>query len=138
MAVKISQRTIKLNTDLSIQEDLDEFILEETKKLGKGILPKVVRRTPYRTGQAKRNWLVSESSPDSDFIRIPEVSPMPIISAENASLTEGFFKLNNIKVYNLVYLQNNAPYIVRLNNGYSLQAPSLYVDSAILEEVNKR
>lgn len=138
MAVKISQRTIKLNTDLSVEKDIDDFVLEETKKLGKGILQKVVRRTPYRTGQAKRNWLVSENVPDTDFITIPEESPLPIVTAENAALTEGYFKINNVRVYNLVYIQDNAPYIVRLNNGYSLQAPSLYVDTAILEEVNKR
>lgn len=137
MAIKISQRTIRLNADLSIIDDIDAFVLEETKKLGKGILPKVVRRTPYRSGQAKRNWIVSEGAPDTDFIKI-EQNPIPPSTAETAALTEGFFKINNVKAYSLVYIQNNARYIVRLNNGYSLQAPSLYVDTAILEEVNKR
>lgn len=123
---------------LSVRGELESFVLEETKKLAKGVLANVVRKTPYRTGQAKRNWIVSEGNDDQEFIRVSEKAPFPASTAENFALTEGFFKLNQVKVFKLIYIQNNAPYINRLNAGYSLQAPQMFVETAILEEINKR
>jgi hypothetical protein len=126
------------NKSLSVKGDIEDFILTETKKLAEGVLFKVVKRTPYRTGQAKRNWIVSNLKPDNKFVKVPEESPLAAATAENIAINDGKSKLPFARPFQLIYIQNNAPYIVRLNNGYSLQAPALYVDLAILEEVNKR
>ncbi len=122
--------------NLSVIEDIDSFVLEETTKLAKNVLEKVVKRTPYRTGQAKRNWIVSHNTHSDEFIKVPEESPIPLVTAENIALTRGQFQIPQAKPYKLIYIQNNAPYIVRLNNGYSLQAPELYVDTAILQSIS--
>jgi len=100
-------------------------------------LKKLAIRTPYRTGQAKVNWIVSNDTPDSTFKRVPETAPLGIVLAERISIAKGNDVINKAKAYNLTFIQNNAPYIVRLNNGYSLQAPALFVDNATLEQVNE-
>ena len=117
---------------ISVKDDIEEFVLAETQKLAINIDREVVRETPVDTGRAKGNWLASVGVPDTRQLNVTG-------STEGAAIQQAVAVIGKAIVYQLVYIQNNLPYIQRLNNGWSLQQPNpLYVDNVILRNVNKR
>lgn len=87
--------------------------------------------TPVDTGWARANWLANVGS----SINEPSGSP------ENVSQAEGDKQsgLGKVLTYKLsagsVYISNNVPYILRLNDGHSGQAAKGFVQAAIQEAV---
>ncbi len=85
--------------------------------------------TPVDTGWARANWLTNVGTP---FLT-------PIGSYEQAkegSVPAAGFGLGSIASYKLpfgkVFISNNVPYIVNLNEGSSKKAPAGFVQAAIL------
>lgn len=78
--------------------------------------------TPVDTGRARANWLPSLNVPSSKTV-------------EPGGKEEINTALNSFKIGDTVFITNNLPYIRRLNEGYSKQAPAGFVDSAILKAV---
>ena len=113
--------------DLSIKKDLYFFAEEEVQKLAINIDRRLVLETPRDTGQAKANWLVGIGSPVSS----PDLNAFD----PNAAIAKAQGVISRFKATSNLFITNNLPYIERLNEGYSLQAPSLFVDSIIDEEV---
>ncbi len=107
---------LTINTTLELTEDL------------------AARETPVDTSQALSNWTVSLARPRSF---IPPHSPGKGGSTRGASaskvLTLARAALAGRKVGQLIYLSNNAPYIRRLNQGYSKQAPAGFVEGSVLK-----
>jgi hypothetical protein len=87
----------------------------------------LVLATPVDTGRARSNWVVSFSSPDFD-IQEPT-------SAE-AAILQASLKINQRKENQDIYISNNVKYIGRLNEGYSAQAPALFVQISVQNAVN--
>ena len=83
----------------------------------------LVLRTPVDTGRARANWLPSLNAPSVSLV---EPGQKPDIGAT----------LSSYKIEDTVFISNNLPYIQRLNNGYSKQAPAGFVEDAI--EIGKR
>jgi hypothetical protein len=112
---------------ISIRDDVDNFVLEETQKLALAIDRDVVRETPVDTSAARGSWLGSVGTPDDSDVtnKSPEAA---IAQAEQA--------VKSARPYQLIYIQNTKPYINRLNSGWSLQAPSMYIDNIIVRNVN--
>jgi hypothetical protein len=112
---------------ISIRDDVDNFVLEETQKLALAIDRDVVRETPVDTSAARGAWLGSVGTPDDTDVT--NKSPAAAIAqAEQA--------VKSARPYQLIYIQNTKPYINRLNAGWSLQAPSMYIDNIIVRNVN--
>lgn len=113
---------------ISIRDDLDNFVLEETQKLALAIDRDVVRETPVDTSAARGSWLGSVGTPDDTDVT--NKSPEAAIAQVQAVV-------NNARPYQLIYIQNTKPYINRLNNGWSEQQPQpLYIDRIIVRNVN--
>lgn len=74
--------------------------------------------TPIDTGRARANWLPSLNTPD---VRIVEPGTPHEISGI----------LSSYKITDQILITNNLPYIRKLNDGYSKQAPAAFVESAI-------
>ena len=74
--------------------------------------------TPVDTGRARVGWKPSINVPSS-YVPPEGKYGMPAIP-----------KLGTITVRDTIYITNNLPYIKRLNNGYSRQAPARFVESA--------
>ena len=90
--------------------------------------------TPVDTGRARMGWNTTINEPSNE---VPppapdshkgkskggsEYYPMPKIKA---SLIAGV-----VKITDKIYITNRVPYIGRLNNGYSKQAPARFVERA--------
>ena len=78
----------------------------------------VVQMTPVDTGRARSNWLPSINTPS-------RLTVQPGGKTEMRSVIQGY------KLSDTIYITNNLPYIERLNNGWSQQAPAGFVDMAI-------
>lgn len=78
------------------------------------------RSTPVDTGHARANWIPSVGQPHRG-----EVEGMGTHAQGVAQVLA--FKLGS----GTLYVTNNVPYIRRLNEGSSKQAPSLFVEAAV-------
>lgn len=80
--------------------------------------------TPVDTGWARANWLTTVATPATAPLGTREAVPTanPGLGQVLAYRTTG---------QGPVYISNNVPYIGRLNDGYSKQAPAGFVPAAI-------
>jgi hypothetical protein len=119
------------------EQDLDRAYDEAMKRVAQTIRAvaivvdqKLVETTPVDTGRARANWQVSLNEPLSS--QVPwsdetrkESSFIPPRSETALKAAAGF------KIDDTIFITNNLPYIRRLNDGYSKQAPAGFVESAI-------
>jgi len=83
---------------------------------------RLVLATPVDTGRARSNWLASVGAPRRDEV--------PARDAGSA-IAEAAGVIAAAPEFPLIYLSNNLPYIQRLNDGSSKQAPAAFVETAI-------
>lgn len=85
----------------------------------------VVLATPVDTGRARGNWQVEIGSPASGVTDSLDPSGA-------GAVREGKGVIESYKGdKNGIYITNNLPYIERLNQGWSKQAPAGFVEEAI-------
>lgn len=114
---------------------------ELKKQVVRTILNDLAYVTPVDTSQALSNWQVG-LAPIATFI--PPHYPGERGSSQGQSaqeaIAEGETILAGVKAAQPVYVGNAAPYIVRLNEGYSSQEPAGFVERAVILgrlEINK-
>lgn len=120
--------------DLSILADIDDEITNTGRKLGINIDRRVVQETPRDTGSAKASWLVSVNQPDNTIV---DKDGEDVGTAELQAIQAGAAKAKLFTSGDTLYIQNNQPYINRLNEGWSKNAASGYIDAIINEEVRR-
>ncbi|MDM1760697.1 MULTISPECIES: hypothetical protein [Acinetobacter] len=88
------------------------------RKIISEFLQGVVLASPVDTGAFRGNNLVSIGSVDVryDLNKVDKVG--------GQTIAEGNMRILQAKIGDLVYVQNNLPYSVALENGYSQQAPT--------------
>lgn len=87
----------------------------------------VVQATPVDTGMAKLSWNIDINVIDVKVAAAPAQAPdASFDGSEKALQAVASFKLDDI-----IYISNNLPYIRRLNDGHSKQAPSGFIDTEI-------
>lgn len=89
----------------------------------------VVIATPVDTGRARANWQVNIDSPASGTVEAKDQSGQ-------AAIAEGQAVIEKYKGNKSIHITNNLPYIGRLNEGWSAQAPSGFVEKAVLAGAN--
>mgnify|MGYP003629484545 CR=1 FL=1 len=83
--------------------------------------------TPVDTGWARANWIANVATPVTEAVGSAE-APTLAEAAQQASLGSVLgYKLRS----GPVFISNNVPYILRLNDGSSKQAPAGFVQRAI-------
>lgn len=116
----------------------DEKVLKKHKDVVRytalTVFTQIVQNTPVDTGRARSNWHIDVNNVD---VRLVEPNNEdPSAKAMNATAT--------YKIDDRIFISNNLPYIRRLDEGYSQQAPAGFVDAAIqvgvrqAEELAKR
>lgn len=89
----------------------------------------VVSSTPVDTGRAKTNWITALNAPSRQQINIPDPSG-------GVAINQCTDTLRNVHSGDSVFISNNLPYIQRLNDGWSRQAPAGFVEQAVQAGVN--
>lgn len=107
---------------LQLQRAYQKKVIERLEKTVRAaalvVDSELVKRTPVDTGRARSNWL-----PSLNVARTDEVAP-----GERPEVASVFalYKINDT-----ILSTNNLPYIERLNEGHSQQAPAGFVEAAI-------
>lgn len=123
-------------TTLSIfaqeMNDLAATVETNVVKLQRAVAEEVVQfvsmATPVDTGQAAGNWETSINAPVSSWTQGGS-SAIEAISKAKAALAA-------LGPGQTVYISNNVPYIVELNQGSSKQAPAGFVELSTLSAMN--
>lgn len=92
-------------------------------------LARVTEKSPVDVGTFQNNWLVSIGSPsDETTMTLGAFAALSASAIASYATADGF---------PMIYLQNNLPYALRLENGWSRQAPSgvLAMTVAELEQI---
>jgi hypothetical protein len=85
----------------------------------------IIKDTPTDTSRAKNNWLISFNTPIDDVSNKLDANG-------NVAISEASQKIFNNKVPMVYWIQNNLPYIERLEYGWSKQSPNGMVRINIL------
>ena len=114
---------------LSIEDDLLDEVNQELRATGLNVLRLLVLGTPVDTGRAKGNWFVQLENP------LREISQD---RRQSTALIEGNLVIASARNRRLptIIISNNLPYIERLNQGHSQQAPALFVERIIQRVTN--
>lgn len=117
---QFAQRIRTIGTDIVVNSDRNAAA---TAGL---ILQGVVVGTPVDTGRARANWVVSLGSPQLATTKNLDKGGTATISRGRA-VTQNYVSASGQSIY----ICNNLPYIQRLNEGWSAQAPPGYVQAAV-------
>lgn len=103
-------------------------------RLSLNVTANLVETTPVDTGWARANWLPAIGTPS---LGSGSSKPDPsLIPGQAASQQAAIAKLTAYRLgRGSVFISNNVPYIGRLNDGSSRQAPSGFVQAAVREGV---
>lgn len=114
---------------LQVGDYIANEVNKEARALGINLLNGLTRVTPVDTGRARGNWFVGISSP---------VRTIDNGRTATSAVIEGVSKINTAKAieYPEIVISNNLPYIERLDDGHSTQAPKKFVESEIDRVVN--
>jgi hypothetical protein len=102
------------------------------EQIGVAFMQDIVTRTPVDTGHARRNWQANYGAPNGN--ELPGVD-----RAGSNTVTNGVTKIKVGRTKNAfipLVIENNVPYIGRLNDGWSRQAPAQFVELAIRRALN--
>lgn len=114
---------------------LNGFTEKHVKIITLDAVANLVEDTPRKTGWARANWIPSIGQPTAvDGSPPTEDAAKSAVRQRDAARESAI--ANIVSAYKLpmgrVFISNNVPYINRLNDGHSKQAPAGFVQAAIL------
>lgn len=115
-----------------IGNQVPEVAVAVHQKVSLQALAGVVRKSPVDTGRFRANWQVSVNAPNLSEIEATEASPRGS-NPSGRQIGEAATRLEALKPYGITYIQNNLPYALRLETGYSKQAPQGMVALTLAE-----
>jgi len=112
--------------DRQIERAYQKKVIETANKVKRvvamGVLQQLIQTTPVDTGRAKSNWWTDTSKTWIEQAADNGASA----NAQGLSVSQ-----RDIKLETSIYITNNLPYIQRLEDGWSAQAPAGFVKGAV-------
>lgn len=112
-----------------IKLELEEFTEGIIKEITVNATAELIEETPVKTSWARSNWVPNIGNPKEEVVGTPE-NPNAFEQESGVANVLAYYKLPAT-----VFISNNVPYITRLNEGSSTQAPAGFVQSAIAKAV---
>lgn len=109
---------------VKLGERIEKNARANAVRMASAILQAVVVGTPVDTSHARANWQVGIGTEPTQELAETDVSGQATISKGNDTL-------KSKKPGDTIHIANNVPYIKRLNEGWSAQAPAGYIEKAI-------
>ncbi len=122
----------------AIVKGLERLTERIVTKITLDITANLIETTPVDTGWARANWVPAIGMPleaNLDGI-IPTSQDAASAASEQQAAIAGIVTGYKLSM-GAVFVSNNVPYIVRLNEGSSAQAPSAFVQRAIEKAVTQ-
>lgn len=114
-----------------IMRGLDRYIADQVRDLGLEVTANLQERTPVDLRWAASNWIPAIGAPQAI---VNDGKPTPgAVTVAMARQAQGVASLSRYRsiAQGSIFVSNNAPYIRRLNEGWSKQAPSGFVQIEI-------
>lgn len=113
---------------------IDEAASKTAVDTAMAIVGDLAYKTPVDTSQALSNWRVTLDSPATGTIapHYPGIQGSSQRASAAETINAAKSVLANKKPGQAIFITNNLPYIKRLNDGYSAQAPAGFVELAVL------
>lgn len=108
----------------AVNKGLVQGVERSIAEMALSVFSSVVISTPVDTGRARGNWQPSIREPITSEISGTDKSGQPTISKARSNF-------GRFEVGQTIFISNNVPYIERLNEGHSSQAPAGFVQKAI-------
>lgn len=115
----------------AVLAEFDALVGRVIQQLTLEVHAELVEATPVDTGWARANWVPALDGPPADAVT-PPTREERLAAAAGRSVDVAAF-MSSYKLPALVYFSNGVPYIRRLNDGHSQQAPADFVQRAIDE-----
>jgi hypothetical protein len=116
---------------------LTEQIEDIARRFSVNVTAELQRTTPVDTGWARANWVPSIGEPfegNSESITPTSAD----VSSANSEQQSGIASLLSYRIDDgEIFVSNNVPYILSLNDGSSAQAPPMFVERAIEVQFNE-
>lgn len=90
-------------------------ILQFQQVIALEALRRIVLKTPVDTGRARGNWQPSINQPIESVVDTTDLSG-------NQTISNGSATILGLKDFGTIFISNNLPYILKLENGSSQQA----------------
>ncbi len=114
-----------------------ELVEKNTEKLVRKVAlavdASVVLATPVDTGRARANWQVEINNAADGTLNEPSDPG----SGARQAIEDGKKTVEQYKIGDTIHITNNLPYIARLNEGWSAQAPANFVEEAAMAGVKQ-
>lgn len=109
----------------AVQEKIDRHIERACIALVLEIVRELKRTTPVATGHARANWVPSVGQPNMQEAETDAAAQAGVALVASYKLTQG-----------KLFITNVARYIRKLNQGWSAQAPALFVETAVKRAID--
>lgn len=122
-------------------EVIDDNVGKLVRKVALAVDASVVLATPVDTGRARSNWQVElNEAPTGEVETLAGVRKGFSGSGSTvarASIEEAKRIINEARPTDTIHITNNLPYIARLNEGWSAQAPANFVEESVMVGVKQ-
>lgn len=117
--------------------ELDEYTTELTQDLAFGIQGDLVEETPVDLGWAASNWWFGVGRPPT--ANTGRATDNAAVSGREAAqaATVAQVATYDIKSAQPIYITNGVPYIAKLNQGSSRQAPAMFVETIVMRNLRR-
>lgn len=107
-----------------IHKNINEAVINTALDIHGTLRSAPPKGTPIDTGYASTNWHISIDQPSPNKIG----SKTNVVAVDTSVMNVAMFDINK---NNIIFIQNNVPYMARLNRHWSKQSPAGFVESAI-------
>lgn len=111
-----------------VMVELDQHVEKACVELAVNITAELIATTPVDIGWARANWVPNLGGPYMGNSEPPDKpSPADTLTQESGLSQVLAFKLAD----GAIFVSNRVPYIQKLNDGWSDQAPAGFVEAAV-------
>lgn len=136
MSIVIKHNGADFKTRMAARaKSVEDTVHKRVVDFGTTLVRRLFDDTPKLSGQATANWQATRTSANSYFVELPAARARPVVydsaSVDRAKSAALDTVTGAWVIGSKLIIFNNAPYIVRLNDGYSQKAPAGFVEAAI-------
>ena len=112
-----------------VMRELETFTSKRVRGLTLNITANIVEDNPVHTGWSRANWVARIATPLVVDLRdvTPNVAGATARQQQSLAQIAGSYEIGMGKIF----ISNNVPYIVRLNEGSSSQAPAGFIQAGV-------